>query len=118
MTLTPRRPELRGTCHEAAESLVEADHSLALVRGWYIDVVWGPREHWWCTRTDGEIVDPTVEQFPTGHIPELREYVPYEGIHPCPGCSVAVREGEGYEGFCCAECYGATVGIPIGRCRC
>jgi hypothetical protein len=118
MPLTPRRPELRGTCEKAAKALAQKDPSLAVLSGWYIDTIWGPQEHWWCTRTDGEIVDPTVEQFPTGHVPALREYVPYEGLYPCIGCGTPVRQDHGYDGFCCGACYGSTVGIPVGRCEC
>jgi hypothetical protein len=120
MTLTPRRPALRGTCQKAAESLVATDPSLTLVRGWYIDAVWGQQEHWWCTDAEGGIIDPTVEQFPTGHIESLREYLPYNGLHPCPGCGTPVRaeDGETGGGFCCGGCYGSTVGIYVGPCTC
>lgn len=116
--MNPRQPELRGTCKTAAEQLAKEDPSLTVVRGWYIDVHWGRQEHWWCVRADGGIVDPTVEQFPTGHVPGLRQYEPYEGIHPCPGCGTAVREDRNYSGFCCGACYGSTVGFPGEPCRC
>lgn len=113
--LQPRRPDLRGQCQSAAKELVEQDASLRLVRGWYIDVDWGEQEHWWCERPDGTIVDPTVEQFPTGHMPSLRCYREYNGVHPCPGCCIPV---EGDSGLCCGPCEGATVGISVGFCTC
>ena len=120
MDLTPRRPELAGTCERAVNELVSADPSLTKVAGWYIDMVWGSREHFWAVDPDGKIVDPTVEQFPTGHIPSLRQYVPYEGFYPCPGCGILIecerREDAG--GFCCGACYGSVVGIYSGICEC
>lgn len=116
--MRPLRPELRGTCRTAAEQLAETDPSLSVVRGWYVDAHWGRQEHWWCVRPDGEIVDPTVEQFPTGHVPGLREYIPYEGVHPCPGCGTEVHADRNYSGFCCGACFGSTVGLPAGRCGC
>ncbi|MER6367100.1 hypothetical protein ABT255_01755 [Streptomyces mirabilis] len=120
MTLTPRRPDLLGTCQQAVETLVAADPRLTAVAGWYVDAVWGEREHWWAVTPDGEIVDPTVEQFPTGHVPELRHYAPYDGVYPCPGCGIAIacEDAANAVGFCCGACEGGTVGIPIGVCQC
>jgi hypothetical protein len=119
-TLTPRRPELAGTCKQAVQRLVKADPSLTAVAGWYHDALWGAREHWWTTREDGTIVDPTVEQFPTGHIAERRFYEPFSGIYPCPGCEigVAVESLELAVGFCCGACHGDTIGFPSGSCTC
>lgn len=54
------------------------------MRGWYVDAVWEAREYWWEVTPEGEPVDPTVEQFPTEHVPAPRHYVPYDGVHPCP----------------------------------
>lgn len=118
--LSPRQPALRGTCRQAAERLAASEDGLTVVRGWYLDAHWGTQEHWWCVRTDGEIVDPTVEQFPTGHLPALRHYVPFEGLYPCVGCGVPVEEDQTIDGFCCGACYGSTVGVGCsgGPCRC
>ncbi|KMV15978.1 hypothetical protein ACT17_23090 [Mycolicibacterium conceptionense] len=113
--LQPRRPDLRGKCQAAAKELAAQDPTLRVVRGWYIDIDWGEQEHWWCERPDGTVIDPTVEQFPTGHVEALRQYREYAGVHPCPGCGIPV---EGETGFCCGGCHGATVGVPIGSCVC
>lgn len=116
--LQPRRPDLRGTCQQAIERLVADEPHLTAARGWYLDAQWGPQEHWWAVDADGEITDPTVEQFPTGHIPTLRRYQAYDGTHPCPGCGVHVETEQSSDGFCCGPCHGATVGIPVGFCQC
>lgn len=104
-----------------ARELVESDSSLRLARGWFIDVVWGEQEHWWCVDSSGKIIDPSVGQFPGGAIEELREYREYEGIYPCPGCGVQVQEDSPLisGGFCCGACYGAVIGFGSSRdCKC
>lgn len=116
--LQPRQPLLRGTCERAARELVAQDPALTLVRGWYVDAIWGEQEHWWCTTADSTIVDPTVEQFPTGHIPNLRSYREYAGVYPCGGCGVPIAEDDGVDGFCCGACYGSVVGVWVGTCTC
>lgn len=114
--LQPRRPELRGRCRELAEALVDRRPELRLVRGWYGDPDWGDCEHWWCEEPDGTVVDPTVEQFPSGHIAGLGTYREYDGVHPCPGCGIPVEDED--DPFCCGACYGAMVGLWSGRCTC
>lgn len=120
MSLSPRQPELAGTCEQAVDSLIAQNPALTKVAGWYIDAHWGPREHFWATAPDGTIIDPTVEQFPTGHVPALRQYQPYAGVYPCPGCGIAISHPEREDpiGFCCGPCEGATIGLPIGVCSC
>lgn len=114
--LTPRRPELRGTCERAAKAAARQNPTLRVVRGWYNDAVWGAQEHWWCVGDGGAIIDPTVEQFPTGHIPFLRSYTEFTGTYPCAGCGTPTENTT--TGFCCGACYGNIVGIYIGPCRC
>lgn len=118
MPLQPRQPQLRGTCERAAKELAASTPGLRVARGWYLDAAWGDQEHWWCVDADGVIHDPTVEQFPTGHIPALRSYQEYDGSHPCAGCGIRVQEKDSVSGFCCGPCYGATIGLPVGRCSC
>jgi hypothetical protein len=82
-----------GTCKEACEALVAADSSLVLVRGYYECPMWGDRQHWWCKRDDGSIVDPTVKQFPTAGI--CATYREYHGEPvPCEECGRDVAEDD------------------------
>lgn len=118
LELSPRRPDLKGTCREAVEELVKKDPTLTAVGGWYIDAAWGPQEHWWATTPTGQIVDPTVEQFPTGHIPSLRQYEPFDGFGHCEGCGIRFRADLGAEPICCGACYGSMVGVFVGICTC
>lgn len=104
------RWELRGKCREYAEAAVATDPSLRLVRGWYVDPIWGREEHWWTERPDGSIYDPTSAQFPMGGVAEW--YEEFHGVFPCQQCGVEVAEDDLYLGCCCSgECYGRMVGV-------
>lgn len=105
---------LRGKCRECAEAAVQADPTLTLVRGWYIDPVWGREEHWWAKRPDGQIVDPTAGQFPVGGVDAW--YVEFTGVYPCEECGIEVPEDDLIEGRVCSDvCFGRMVGIPVSE---
>ena len=106
-----RPSDLRGKCKESAEAAVADDPTLRLVRGWYVDPVWGREEHWWTERPDGTIYDPTSRQFPLGGVAEW--YEEFGGVYPCAECGVEVPEADLVYGACCSgECYGRMVGVP------
>jgi hypothetical protein len=67
----------RGKCKELAEQAVIDDPALRLVRGWYVDPLWGKEQHWWTVRPDGTIYDPTKLQFPSKG---TGEYIEFEGV--------------------------------------
>lgn len=101
---------LRGKCKEYAEAACQSDSTLTLVRGWYHDPTWGSQEHWWTTRPDGSIVDPTSSQFPFGGIADW--YEEFVGTYPCRGCNIDTDVSDlTPEGFCSYDCYGRTVGL-------
>lgn len=104
--------ELYGRCHELSMAAVAADPSLTLVRGWYYCPVWGEREHWWTTRPDGTVFDPTAAQFPSGG---LGHYEPFAGTFPCEHCGEAVAEAVAYivapHVYCSYRCYGRDIGF-------
>lgn len=102
-------PELRGQCEERSKAAVAADPTLTLVCGWYHDPVWGRQEHWWTTRADGTIHDPTAGQFPHGGITAL--YEEYSDVFPCDGCGIDVNENDHVNGCCSSACYGRMVGV-------
>lgn len=65
-----------GSCRETTEKMNQVFPELRRVRGFYNCFVWGKREHWWLVDPEGNIVDPTVAQFPskgTGEYIELDE---------------------------------------------
>jgi hypothetical protein len=100
----------RGKCRELAEAAVAADPTLTLVRGHYLCPVWGPQAHWWTTRPDGTVFDPTALQFPSKG---TGEYVPFDGWHECEQCGTRVREEDAVIDpphlFCSNTCYGRCV---------
>ena len=101
---------LRGKCQEMSEAAVAADPSLTLVRGWYLDPVWGREEHWWTVRSDGSIYDPTAAQFPMGGVSDW--YEPFGGLYPCEECGKEVAEPDLVAGRCCSgRCFGLMVGV-------
>src|SRR5262249_55639991 len=55
-----------GKCREVTEAMAAAFPELERVRGHYVCPQVGEREHWWCETRDGDVVDPTAAQFPSG----------------------------------------------------
>jgi hypothetical protein len=96
---------LRGKCKVLSELAVSADSSLKLVKGWYDCPFWGRQEHWWAIRANGEVVDPTKDQFPSGG---EGEYVPFSGFYYCKQCGEEVLEENvvpyGHHVFCSDTC--------------
>lgn len=102
---------LRGKCKEMAEEVVKNNPGYRLVRGYYHEPLWGKKErqqHWWAETQDGEIVDPTKDQFPTGGNPLF--YEEFTGILLCDNCGKeiteeeAIFEGNGHYALCSQEC--------------
>lgn len=105
--------EYRGQCKELAEAAASADPSLQIVRGFYLCPLWGKQAHWWCVRPNGEIVDPSVRQFPTAGVGA--EYVEFDGNIECEFCQKLVPESDAYcyaqHAYCSYECFGHDIGF-------
>tara|TARA_R100000656_G_scaffold104176_1_gene75966 strand:- start:24151 stop:24627 length:477 start_codon:yes stop_codon:yes gene_type:complete len=61
-----RNPFLRAKCATATEEMVEQFPELKRQAGFAVTATQGECEHWWCEGPDGDIYDPTEEQFPGG----------------------------------------------------
>jgi hypothetical protein len=102
----------RGKCKEMSEQLVVQDPTLTLVRGWYYDPAWGQQAHWWCVSPNGEVVDPTKNQFPSkgGGV-----YEPFDGMCECEECGKQIKEdGAIFMGrfpVCSTRCAMSLVGL-------
>ena len=112
-TATQHDYSLRGRCREMAEAAVANDPTLTLVRGHYYCHHWGEQQHWWTTRPDGSVYDPTAAQFPSLG---AGEYVPFDGMLNCAECGKEMAErdveyGDGRFVFCSSTCYGYFVGV-------
>lgn len=105
----------RGKCKEFCDAAVAADPSLTLVRGHYFCPLWSRDEpHWWCTRPDGSIVDPTALQFPSkGH----GIYTHFDGHVECAECGKDMIEADARfdsnYAFCSTRCNAKFVGIDV-----
>lgn len=96
-----------GRCEEATAQMAEAFPELRRVRGHYYCFAWGERQHWWMEDAEGNVVDPTAAQFPSGG---RGHYEEWDGsplpTGSCPQCSNPVYDG----GTCCSEaCHAAYV---------
>jgi hypothetical protein len=103
----------RGKCKEFCEQVMKTDLSLTLVRGHYFCPVWGTSEpHWWLTKPDGTIVDPTAKQFGSKG---MGIYTPFDGIVECSQCGKEMIEAEasfyGNYAFCSTKCNLRFVGL-------
>lgn len=90
-----------GKCAEATLAMEERFPELTRTRGYYLDLFWGPREHWWLVDQQGRIVDPTCLQFPTRG---TGEYQPWDEAQPeptgrCPNCGDLCYNNQ----TCCSE---------------
>ncbi len=95
--------QVLGRCAEITLQMQEVFPELTRVRGHYHCLIWGKREHWWLTAPDGEIVDPTVAQFPS-----LGEYVEHTGPEPtgmCPNCGEYCYDGHTVCSYQCGDEY-------------
>jgi hypothetical protein len=114
----PTREDALMACSNATERMVVAFPELTRVRGHYHDLLWGPREHWWCTTPEGEVVDPTVAQFPdggAGRYESLPDDAP-EPIGRCLNCGDYCWEGKpgASSSFCSEECCDAVSADLMG----
>jgi len=97
-----------GACREVTAAMADAFPELTRIRGHYYCPLWGERSHWWLIDASGNIVDPTVAQFPSKG---TGEYVPWEEGAPeptgkCPNCGGLCFNGD----FCCSDnCHRAYV---------
>ena len=102
----------RGKCKQMSEEAVAKDPTLTLVRGHYICWSLGKQEHWWTTRKDGSIFDPTVGQFPEPHI---GDYIPFDGLTNCEQCGKRIHEDEmqmaGNYPVCSGRCHAKLIGL-------
>lgn len=105
--------DLRGKCKELSEDAVRKDPSLTLVRGYYYCPIWNREEqHWWTTRKNGSIYDPTMAQFPSRG---MGTYTPFDGQIACSECGRIIEECDsefdGRYAFCSTLCHGKFVGV-------
>lgn len=104
----------RGNCKEYSEQLIKNNSELTLVRGYYYCPVFGKQAHWWVKDKDGNITDPTKNQFPSKGFGVYEEF---DGTMECSECgktiieSEAIIDGNGHYAFCSSKCNMKFVGV-------
>lgn len=96
-----------GKCAKVTLAMQAEFPELTRVRGHYYCTAWGEREHWWLVDSDGGIVDPTKDQFPSkgnGHYEPWVEGSP-EPTGMCPNCGDLVYDGRELCSSRCADAY-------------
>jgi hypothetical protein len=99
-------------CAEMTLDICEEFPSLTRVRGHYICDIWGKWTHWWVIDENGEIIDPTVDQFPSKG---LGTYIPNvegtaEPVGKCINCGEYIFEAKSKSlSFCSKNCEKNTI---------
>lgn len=109
----------RGKCKEYAQELAATDPSLEIVRGYFHEPFWAEKQpHWWCKDSDGNIIDPSVKQFPSWKLAEIDPslfYEEFDGIIQCAECGTSVKEEnarfDSNYAFCSTKCNMRFVGL-------
>lgn len=92
----------RGLCVEMTRKMAAAFPELRRVRGYYTCPFSGQRHtHWWLVTPDGQIIDPTVEQFASLGQGDYEEYTGPEPTGKCLNCGALLFV---QEAFCDAAC--------------
>ena len=103
----------RGKCKELAEEKVSDCPDLRLVRGYYYCPIFGTKEqHWWTEDREGNIFDPSKDQFPSKGTGTYEEF---DGYLECCQCGKRIREEDaiihGRYGACTPKCMMMFVGL-------
>jgi hypothetical protein len=90
-----------GKCEAITRLMAAAFPELRRVRGHYICQIQGRLPHWWMVTPDGQIIDPTRDQFASNG---EGAYEPHEGPEPTGTCLNCGELLYGDEKFCNADC--------------
>lgn len=93
-----------GNCQPVCHAMREAFPELRLAYGNYYCLIWGERWHMWLATPDGEIVDPTQQQFPTQGGPYVERREEERPAGKCANCGELYYEH--YDGTVCSETCG------------
>lgn len=97
-----------GKCKQYTDKMIKEFPELTQCKGFYYCFAWGQRQHWWCKTTEGKIIDPTADQFPSkgrGHYQELTDEQLPTG--KCMNCGDYCYNGS--TNMCSEECHNSFV---------
>tara|TARA_R110000803_G_scaffold32357_2_gene71378 strand:- start:5188 stop:5559 length:372 start_codon:yes stop_codon:yes gene_type:complete len=93
--------ETYGQCGNVTAAMQAEFPELTRVRGHYYCLAWGQRQHWWLVDIQGNIVDPTSDQFPSKG---TGQYEPWtEGAQEPTGKCHNCGELHYESGICCSD---------------
>ncbi len=95
-----------GQCEALTRLMATAFPELRRVRGHYVCPVQGRLPHWWMATSDGQVVDPTQDQFASQG---SGTYEAYEGPEPTGTCLNCGELVFGEQRFCNADCANETI---------
>ena len=96
-----------GKCRQVSHAMVAAFPELRIAYGNYYCPIWGERWHMWLVAPDGEIIDPTIQQFPSPHGSYVELSEKELPVGRCAQCGKLYYER--YDGTVC----GASCGIAF-----
>jgi hypothetical protein len=79
-----------GKCEALTQLMATAFPELRRVRGHYVCPLQGRLPHWWMVTPDGQIVDPTQDQFASKGAGSYQEFVGREPTGTCLNCGELV----------------------------
>lgn len=107
-TYISKLTNVHGMCAEHTLLMQQTFPELIRVRGQYDCPIQGKSCHWWLVAPDGEIVDPTVAQFPTKGY--AAQYIPWEegNEEPTGKCLQCGELTYRFQYFCSTPCVKAA----------
>lgn len=100
---------IRGKCDDATTLMCQEFPELRRAAG-FAHVTWGREQHWWCVTSEGDIIDPTVSQYP-GHMVDYEELDLEKDQERIPTgvCMDCGDDTYGGKTFCSDRCERATL---------
>lgn len=103
-----------GQCKAVTQRMAAAFLELRRVRGHYVCPSDGRLQHWWMVTPDGEIIDPTRDQFISTEHGNYEEYVGAEPTGRCLSCDALLFGDEQVCDEECAKEFGAYLEESVG----
>ena len=100
----PTHEAAYGKCRQVSNAMAAAFPELRIAYGNYYCPFWGERWHMWLVTPAGEIVDPTIQQFPSPHGSYVERQEHELPCGTCANCGDLYYEY--YDGMVCGESCG------------
>ena len=109
----PTAEDAYGDCIYFSQLMASVFPELRLAYGTFEDLIWGVRWHQWCVAPNGEIVDPTVKQFPFPCGPYVEKREDQRPVGRCANCGQLYYKL--YDGTVCGEICGIQFAQELNK---